>query len=136
MASIRVDTPIDQPAALVWAALRDVGNAHRVFAGVLSDCRLEGDARVVTFANGMVVRELIVDIDDRVRRVAWAAVGGPFKHHNASMQVFADGDARCRVTWIADVLPSEVAPTVAELMEKGAEAMRRNLVSTTTGTRS
>ena len=27
----------------VWAALRDVGNAHHVFGPVLTDCRLEGD---------------------------------------------------------------------------------------------
>ena len=41
-----------------WAALRDVGNAHRAFAGVLTDARLDGDRRVVTFANGVVAKEL------------------------------------------------------------------------------
>jgi hypothetical protein len=127
MASIRIDTPIDQTADRVWAALRDVGAAHRPFAGVLTDCRLEGDARVVTFANGMSVRELIVDIDERERRVVWAALGDPLKHHNASLQVFADGEQRCRVTWIADLLPNDAAPNVRALMEQGSAALAKNL---------
>lgn len=127
MASIQIDIPIEQSADSVWAALRDVGAVHRVFAGVLTDSRLDGDARVVTFANGMVVRELIVDIDDRARRFAYAAVGGNMTHHNASMQVFADGEARCYVRWIADLLPHAAAPPVRALMEQGAAAMSRNL---------
>ncbi|HEV8631369.1 MAG TPA: SRPBCC family protein [Thermoanaerobaculia bacterium] len=127
MASIRKEILIDAPADRVWTALRDVGGAHRVFPGVVADTRLEEGARVITFGNGMVVRELIVDLDDDTRRFAWAATGGRLTHHNASLQAFAEGAGRTRVVWIADLLPDAMAGDVAALMEQGAGAMKRTL---------
>ena len=41
----------------------------------------------VTFANGMVVRERIVDIDQQRRRLCYAVLGDMFEHHSASMQI-------------------------------------------------
>jgi len=38
------------------------------------DTRLEGDSRLVTFADGTVVRERIIDVDDRARRIAYSVV--------------------------------------------------------------
>ncbi len=55
----------------------------------------------------MVVREQIVTIDDEVRRLAYASVGGRATHHNASIQVFADGEGRIRLVWIT-MLPCNV----------------------------
>src|SRR6267142_5668140 len=95
MASIRKEIFVDARAESVWAAIRDVGALHtRLVPGFVVDTRLEGDARIVTFGNGMVVRELIVDLDDAARRLAWSARGGRLTHHNASVQVFADGEQR------------------------------------------
>jgi hypothetical protein len=128
MASITREIRIDAPPEDVWKALRDVGNAHRMFPDVLVDCRLEEEARVVTFANGLVLRELIVDLDDGVRRFSWAALGGRIRHHNASLQVFAGGEGGgTRVVWIADVLPHELASDMAGLMEQGAASLKRTL---------
>jgi hypothetical protein len=87
--------------------------------------RLEEGARVVTFGNGMVARELIVDIDDAARRVAWSVVGGRMTHHNASAQVFPDGETRCRFVWIADLLPNDVAPAIASMIEQGIAVISR-----------
>jgi hypothetical protein len=112
----------------VWDALRDVGALHtRLVAGCVTDCRLEAGARVVTFANGVVARELIVDVDDTTRRLAWAAVGGRLTHHNASAQVFDEGQGRSRVVWIADLLPDEMAPAIGAMIEQGTVAMKRTL---------
>jgi len=131
MATIHREFPVDAPPETTWAAVRDVGNAHRLFAGVLTDCRLEEGARTVTFANGMVARELIVTLDDETRRLVWSARGERFVHHNASLQVLPSGDdesaGKSRVVWIADLLPDEMAPAVAALMDAGASAMRRTL---------
>jgi carbon monoxide dehydrogenase subunit G len=128
MASIRKEISIDVPAADVWAAVRDVGGVHeRLARGFVTDTRLDGDARVVTFANGMVVRELIVDIGDDARRLAYAAVGGRATHHHASIQVYADGERRARIVWIVDVLPHGVAAPIGGMMEQGALAMKRTL---------
>jgi hypothetical protein len=88
MASIRKEILVDNRPERVWDALRDVGALPtRVVPGFVTDTRLEEGARIVTFGNGMVVRELIVDVDDEARRVVWSAVGSPFTHHNASVQV-------------------------------------------------
>jgi hypothetical protein len=108
--------------------VRDVGNIHkRLCPGFLTDCRMEGtDARIVTFGNGMVVKERIVDVDDKARRVAWSAVGGRATHYNASMQIFADGDG-CRAVWIADLLPNDLAGAIAGMIDQGLTAMKKTL---------
>jgi hypothetical protein len=128
MASIRKEFPLAASAAAAWDALRDVGEVHRRLApGFVTGCRMEGDARVVTFANGFVARELIVDVDERARRLAYSARSERLQHHNASFQVFEDGPAHCRVVWIADVLPHEAAKVVGAMMEEGAAVMRKTL---------
>src|SRR4030095_1295098 len=127
MAPIRREISIHVPPAQAWEAIRDVGALHtRLVVGFVTDCKLEGDARIVTFANGIVARELIVNIDDTSRRVAWAAVGGRLSHHNASVQVFDEG-AGWRIVWVADLLPPEMAPPIAALIEPGMGAMKRTL---------
>ncbi|MGH8505321.1 MAG: SRPBCC family protein [Stenotrophobium sp.] len=130
MASIRRETLIAAPAATVWAAVRDVGAIHtRLARGFVTDTRLEdgGGARMVSFANGMLARELIVDLDDAQRRLAWSVVGGRMTHHNASLQVFDEGENRCRLVWLADLLPHELGPAIAGMIEQGLTAMQRTL---------
>ena len=129
MASIRKEILTDAPAEKVWDAVRDVGAVHRrLVPGFVVDTRLEDGARVVTFANGLVARELIVGVDDEARRLVWAVVGSRrLTHHNGSMQVFAEADAQSRVVWIADLLPHEVAPDIAGLMEQGLAVMKKTL---------
>jgi hypothetical protein len=96
--------------------------------GFVVDTRLEDGARVVTFGNGVVARELIVDLDEAARRLVWAVVGSPrLTHHNASVQVFADGERRSRVVWIADVLPDEIAGYMAGLLDQGLGVMKKTL---------
>jgi len=129
MASIRKEFVVGAPVEDVWAAIRDVGAPHKRLApGFLVDTRLEGDARVVTFANGLVVRERIVDVDDAARRLCWAVVGSPrLTHHNASLQVFAEGGGRSRVVWIADLLPDEIAGDIRGLIEQAMAVMKQTL---------
>lgn len=127
MASIRKEILIHVRSEDVWAAVRDVGAVHqRLVPGLVTDTRLEGNARIVTFANGKVVRELIVDIDDTSRRLVYAAVGGLSTHHNASMQVFDEGGSS-RLVWITDVLPNEVAGPIGALIEKGVGIIKQTL---------
>ena len=129
MASIRKEILIEARPEAVWDAVRDVGAVHeRLAPGFVVDTRLEDGARIVTFASGLVARELIVDVDDDARKLVWAVVGSPrLTHHNASMQVFADGERRSRVVWIADVLPNEIAGYIAGLNEEGLGTMKKTL---------
>lgn len=132
MASIHREIIIDASPERVWSAVRDVGAVHeRLVPGVLVDGHRDGDHRVVTFAGGAVVRELIVDVDDDRRRVAYAVMDSPLHavHHQASMQV-VDGDegtGGSRLLWITDVAPDELASPIADLMDQGAEAMQCRL---------
>ena len=112
----------------VWDAVRDFGAVHRRLApGFVLDARLDGDARIVTFANGTVARELLVDCDDTRRRLVYAVVSERVKHYNASVQVLADGDARSRLIWIVDLLPNEIAPYIGGQMDQAALAMTKAL---------
>jgi hypothetical protein len=81
----------------------------------------------VTFANGLVLRELIVDIDDAARRFVWAAVGGQVKHHNGSMQVLAEAGGRSRLVWIADILPHGLAERAGAIMEQSISVAKETL---------
>ena len=127
MASLHHEILVGTSADAAWAALRDVGAAHRLFAGVLTEGRLDGDVRTVTFASGTIVREKIIDIDDDARRVAYTVLGESFEHHNASMQIFAAGEERCRFVWITDLLPNERVAMVKPLVEQGSDALKRVL---------
>lgn len=128
MASIRRDIHIAASAESTWAAIRDVGAVHtRLAPGFVVDTRLEAGARIVTFGSGVVARELIVDVDDEARRLVWAVVGGKLTHHNASLQVFADGEARSRVVWIADLLPNDLAGYIEGMIEQGMGVMKKTL---------
>ena len=130
MASIRREAFIDARPETAWTALRDVGALHtRLVPGFVVDTRLEDGARVVTFGNGMVARELIVDVDDEQRRVAWSVVGGRMTHHNASAQVIPEG-AGCRFVWIADLLPHELAPMITTMIEQGMAVIKKTLEQT------
>ena len=69
MASIHKDILIDASPNDVWDAVRDFGALHtRLVPGFVTDTKLDGEARIVTFANGTVARELLVDCDEARRR--------------------------------------------------------------------
>src|SRR4029453_5581832 len=125
MAAIHIEMPIRAPASQVWEALAATGDAHLAFAGVLTDCRLEGeDVRVATFANGQVIKERIISVDPQRMRIAYGVIESQFVHHSASMQVVPRSDDECVFVWIADVLPHAAAAMITPLMEQGARALR------------
>ena len=128
MASIRKEISLDAPADQVWDAIRDFGAVHeRVAPGFVVDLKLDGDARIVTFHNGTVAREVLVDIDDDLRRLVYAIVEGRFTAHSASVQVFAENASRSRVVWIADLLPNELAGYIRSQMDIAVVTMKQTL---------
>lgn len=82
MASIRREFRVAAPAARVWDAFRDIGRVHtRLAPGVVTACRIEGADRIVTFANGLTTREVIVDLDEAAMRLAYSAQSERLQHH-------------------------------------------------------
>ena len=126
MASIHREIALDAPATDVWAAVRDFGALHtRLVPGFVLETRLEDDARIVTFANGTVARERLVDCDDARRRLVYAVTSERVAQHSASVQVIADGESRSRLVWTVDVLPHAIAAYIAAQMDEAAAAMQR-----------
>jgi carbon monoxide dehydrogenase subunit G len=127
MASIQREFLIEADPDEVWSAVRDFGAVHqRLAPGFVIDARLDGDVRIVTFHNGTVAHEPLVDCDEVRRRLVYAVISDRVKHYNASVQVAADGET-ARVNWIVDVLPNEIAPYIASQMDLAVLAMKKAL---------
>jgi carbon monoxide dehydrogenase subunit G len=128
MATIRKEITVKATVEQAWDAMRDIGALHtRLVPGFVVDTKLEPGLRLVTFANGRVVRERIVTIDDGARRLVWSATGDRLTHHNASAQVLEDPDGHTRIVWVADLLPDALAGAIDQMMDHGMEAMRSAL---------
>ncbi|KAB2349453.1 SRPBCC family protein [Actinomadura rudentiformis] len=129
MATIYKEILLDAAPEVVWDALKDYGALHeRLVVGFVTDARMEGDDRVVTFFNGMVARERLVGMDEGARRLAYSVTESPtgFTHHMASAQVFAEGEGT-RFVWITDCLPDGVAGAVDDFMGRGLLALKETL---------
>ena len=125
MASITKNIETIAPVRAVWSALRDIGALHtRLVPGFVVDTILDGDARIVTFANGMVIREPIIAIDEERHRVVWSVEGPQFEHYNGSAQAIEQPDDTTVVVWTADFKPDQLADVVDEMMTAGAAAMK------------
>src|SRR5678809_636520 len=99
MATIIKEIDIDAPADAVWDAVSDFGAVHKRFApGFVTNVELIPGARMVTFGNGLTVKELFLGKDDARRRLAYS-VTECFVHHSASFQVYEVAGGRSRLTW-------------------------------------
>ena len=125
MASITKNIETIAPVRAVWSAIRDVGALHtRLVPGFVVDTVLDGDARIVTFANGMVIREPIIAIDEEHQRLVWSADDPQFEHYNGAAQAVEQSDHTTVVVWTADFKPDRLANVVDEMMTVEAATMK------------
>ena len=128
MATVRSGIKTRTPAQEVWSAIRDIGALHtRLVPGFVTDTKLEPGARVVTFVNGVVLREPIVTLDDKARRLVWTHEGGRARHYNGSLEVSELADGMTSVVWTADFLPDDIGDYMSRAIEAGMAAMQRSL---------
>lgn len=128
MASIYKEFLVDASPQFVWGAIKDVGAVHtRLAQGFVTDTKLDGNTRTVTFANGLVAQEQIVSITDETHRLVYRAVGGKASHHNAFFQVFPTPGGMSRVLWVTDLLPDEMREPIEQMVELGADAIQGTL---------
>ena len=129
MATIIRQTIIDVAPADAWAALRDFGGVHqRLAAGFVTDCTLDADVRTISFFNGAVANERLVGLDEGARRLAYSVIesGLALSHYNGAAQIIDDAGGT-RFVWTTDVLPDDLAPTIAALMDAGIAAIKSTL---------
>jgi hypothetical protein len=134
MASIRRELELSASADRVWDALADFGAVHRrVVPGFLKDAKLEGESRVVTFANGAVFREHLVDRDHDRRRLVYAIAEPPFLTYQGTVEVEPSGVDSCRLVWTVDMLPNQVSGQIAQQMDIAVRAMKSALEGASPG---
>lgn len=129
MPAIHHEIHIECPPEFVWDAVRDVGALHsRLVPGFVTATEMlagiSTPTRRVTFANGAVADEVIVDNDDERRRLAWSIKS--VEHHNGVMTVL-DAEGGTLVTWTADVLPADLVERFSPMMAKGLSTMKAHL---------
>jgi Polyketide cyclase / dehydrase and lipid transport len=128
MASIHKEILIEAPSSEVWDAVRDFGAVHtRLAPGFVTNTEKDGGARIVTFANGTVAREVLVNCDDARRRLVYAIKNERIEQHSASVQIFDETNGRCKFVWTVDVLPNSIAPYIDSQMDVAVAAMKTNL---------
>jgi Polyketide cyclase / dehydrase and lipid transport len=126
MTTLAVEITTDASPEMVWGAIRDIGALHTHLApGFVLNTELVPEGRRVTFANGLVVVEPIISLNDELRRLAWTAQGNPSgpTHYNAAVQVYPREIGGSRVVWMADILPDEAATPISAMMKQCAAAM-------------
>ena len=128
MATVRKEFRSPRSAAEVWEKLRKFEAVHELAPGFVTATEMEpSGARLVTFVNGVKVREWLVSRDDAERRLVYAINDHPkYTHYSAAAQVFEDG-AGSRFVWTVDFLPDEMAEFQDASMEAGAAAVRAGL---------
>jgi hypothetical protein len=128
MASIRKEITVSNSAARVWDAMRDFQAVHtRVAPGFLVGNKPEEGARVLTFANGAVFRELLVSCDEPQRRLVYAIAQPPFITYSAAVQILDAGAGNSRLAWTVDFLPNELAGEIDRQMEAALRVMQPTL---------
>jgi hypothetical protein len=130
MATIEKQFTVPVAPNHIWNVFRDLGAVHtRLARQFVVDTRLDGDSRLVTFANGTVVRERFVTIDERRRRLVYSVTEWLLTHHNGSFEVLAEGNTSSRIVWVADLLPDHLAGLVEGFMDQGVAAMQKTLLT-------
>jgi hypothetical protein len=128
MASIRKEITLHNSTGRVWDAVRDFQAVHlRVAPGFLTNNAPEDGARVLTFANGAVFRELLVSCDDEQRRLVYAIAQPPFITYSASVQIFEEGTHSSRLVWTVDFLPDDLGSRIDGQMQAALNVMKPTL---------
>jgi Polyketide cyclase / dehydrase and lipid transport len=130
MATVRKSVTISKPAHYVWDAVSDAGQLHtRLVPGMVTGTKLEedGEVRIVTFGNGIVLKEYMISNDGDAMRLAWSAESDQWTHHNASLQIFSLENDTCEAVWTADVLPHGAGALMEQFLTAGLDAMKAHL---------
>ncbi|MDR0267433.1 SRPBCC family protein [Paenibacillus sp.] len=130
MSTIHKEILIDSSPEHVWDVVSDAGAVHRrLVPGYTENTLMNGHERTLFLPNGGITRELIISIDEKEQRMAYAVKEGrmPLLHHHASFQVLPHGDKYTKLVWITDFLPEELATEIEARVNRGAQVMKETI---------
>ena len=129
MASVLREFTIETSADKAWGIIGDFEHGPLKLApSVFVGCSMEPEnTRLLTFSDGTKAKEQLISRDDKLRRGVWRWVDGNVIHDNTTMQVFPEGEDRCRVIWVHDVLPDSAAEWLAPTMDKLVPLFQQSL---------
>ena len=123
-----VDMFVDASCAFVWDVIRDVHAADtRLIPGLVTGVAEIPGARVVTFANGLVVTERIVTLDDATRTLVYQAINGPIEDHLGIQVVTEDELGRTRLRWTTQFSPAQAVEAACSSIGPLARLMKKTI---------
>ncbi|MEM8676722.1 MAG: SRPBCC family protein [Cyanobacteria bacterium P01_G01_bin.67] len=117
MATIHKQFKINAPSDRVWQKMSDLTGVHSLL-GMLTNAELYGDTRVCQTQDGNSLKELIVSVDSKQKRLVYAITESPFsfEFHVASWQAIPDGDSTV-FEWYTDLKPDNLAETIELIID-------------------
>ena len=118
MATIHKTAHIAASPMKVWERIAAVGELNKILPAVVK-CRLDGDTRYCTMADGGQLEEQILAVDQELMRVAYAITKSPFpmERHFSSMQVIPNG-SHSRFEWFTDIKPDSLRNAISPMLDQ------------------
>lgn len=128
--TVVAEQEIDASADAVWATIAKGDGVHEWFGQVITACRLDGDRRECTMADGAQLKERILEVDHDAKRFLYAIDEHPLPAQNvvATIDVSETSAGKTKVRWGAefdaddDVLPTLKA-TLTGLYSQGIASL-------------
>ena len=124
MGTVRRHAFVECNADKVWSFVGAPERLHEWFP--ITECRVEGNKRLITLAAGIVFEEDIVTLDHDLRRFQYKIVNNSLiKFHLGTVDVIPDGDKRCLVVYSTDMEPEVLALPIAGAASLGLEKVKQ-----------
>ena len=124
MGTVRRHAFVECNADKVWSFVGAPERLHEWFP--ITECRVEGNKRLITLAAGIVFEEDIVTLYHDLRRFQYKIVNNSLiKFHLGTVDVIPDGDKRCLVVYSTDMEPEVLALPIAGAASLGLEKVKQ-----------
>ncbi len=139
MASVNVKEEVAASADQVWQIMADFGGVDKwADPNLIKSCECDGNTagaiRVLTLADGSVIRERLEAIDGDARRFTYSILGEcplPVADYVATAKVTELGDGKCQVDWQSTFAPvgdaGEAEKMIAGVYTGGVAGVRKAL---------
>lgn len=127
MTSIIKQINVTASCEKAWEMVSDTGNVPALVS-LITECRLEGNTRHCTMADGSKITEKIISVDPSHKRLAYTVTDGPLpmEFHCSTMQVFKNGNG-ARLEWSVDIMPDELTAHLEPMMDMVVDNIKTTL---------